>query len=469
MVRLFSYQNFMKEFDTIAAIATALGEGGISIIRVSGKDSVTIVDKIFKSKNGTTILNIKPYTMQYGNIVELITKENIDEVIVSFMKGPKSFTAEDTIEINCHGGIFSTKRVLEEVLKAGARIAEPGEFTKRAFLNGRIDLSQAEAIMDIITSKTDISMKAAIRQSEGKLSMYINKLREELLELIAHIEATVDYPEDDLEELTSEDTIIQLQCILSKVEKLINSADEGKIIRDGLNTAIVGKPNVGKSSLLNALLEEKRAIVTDIEGTTRDVIEEYINISGIPIKIIDTAGIRETKDIVEKIGVENSMKKIDEADLIIFILDASREMDNKDLDIITHIKNKKYIIILNKTDLPKKIKNDDLKFLSSKYIVDMSAKTGFGIDKLKDRIKELFFNGDIKASNLIITNMRHKAALISAKSNCLDAINALKNTAAIDLASIDIRNAWYNLGQITGDTIEEDLIEKIFKNFCLGK
>ncbi|AJA50123.1 tRNA modification GTPase MnmE [Clostridium pasteurianum DSM 525 = ATCC 6013] len=459
----------MKEFDTIVAIATALGEGGISIIRVSGKDSVNIVNKIFRAKSGRTLLNIKPYTMQYGNIVELTTRENIDDVIVSFMKGPKSFTAEDTIEINCHGGIFSTNRVLEEVLKAGARIAEPGEFTKRAFLNGRIDLSQAEAVMDIITSKTDMSMKAAVKQSEGSLSMCINDLRKKLLELIAHIEATVDYPEDDLEELTSEDTIIQLKAVLYKIESLINSADEGKIIREGLNTAIVGKPNVGKSSLLNALLEEKRAIVTDIEGTTRDLIEEYINISGIPVKIIDTAGIRKTKDIVEKIGVENSIKKIDEADLIIFILDSSREIDNKDLDIIRHIKDKKYIVILNKTDLPRKIQNTDLKILSSKYVIEMSAKNGFGIDILKDKIKELFFNENIKASNLIITNIRHKAALISAKSNCLEAINALKNTSAIDLASIDIRNAWYNLGQITGDTMEEDLIEKIFKNFCLGK
>ena len=469
MVSLFSYQHCMKEFDTIAAIATALGEGGISIIRVSGNNSVNIVNSIFISKNGSNILDIKPYTMRYGNIVQLETKENIDEVIVSFMKGPKSFTAEDTIEINCHGGIFSTKRVLDEVLKAGARIAEPGEFTKRAFLNGRIDLSQAEAVMDIITSKTDISMKSAVMQSEGKLSREINSLRENLLELIAHIEATVDYPEDDLEELTSENTIVKLNNILVEIERLINSADEGKILRDGLNTAIVGKPNVGKSSLLNALLEEKRAIVTEIEGTTRDVIEEYINVSGIPIKLIDTAGIRETNDIVEKIGVENSIKKIDEADLIIFMLDASRSLEDKDLDIIKHINGKKYIILLNKTDLPKKIKNEDFKDLSSKYIIDISTKTGFGIDKLKDVIKELFFNGKIKYHDLIITNTRHKAALIRAKSNCEDAVNALKNTSAIDLASIDIRNAWYNLGQITGDTLEEDLLEKIFKNFCLGK
>ncbi|MDF2503230.1 MAG: tRNA modification GTPase TrmE [Clostridium sp.] len=469
MVSLFSYLNCMKEFDTIAAIATALGEGGISIIRISGKNSVNIVDSIFVPKSGDSILNIKPYTMRYGNIVESGTKDNIDEVIISFMKGPRSFTAENVIEINCHGGIFSTKRILEEVLKAGARMAEPGEFTKRAFLNGRIDLSQAEAVMDIITAKTDASMKAAVMQSEGRISKEINTLREELLELIAHIEATVDYPEDDLEELTSENTGKKLKIILYKIQLLINSADEGKILRDGLSTAIVGKPNVGKSSLLNALLEEKRAIVTEIEGTTRDVIEEYINVSGIPIKLIDTAGIRQTEDVVEKIGVEKSKKKIDEADLVIFILDSSRNLDEKDLDIIRYIKNKKYIILLNKIDLPKKINREDLKGLDSKYIIDISAKNGFGIDRLKKLVKELFFNGEIKSEDLIITNTRHKAALIKAKSNCEEAINALKNTSAIDLASIDIRNAWYDLGYITGDTMEEDLIEKIFKNFCLGK
>lgn len=469
MVSILSCQNYMKEFDTIAAISTPLGEGGISIIRVSGNNAINIVNNIFIPKNGNSILNIKPYTMQYGNIVELQGKELIDEVIVSYMKAPRSYTAEDTIEINCHGGIFSTNRVLEEVLKAGARIAEPGEFTKRAFLNGRIDISQAEAVMDIITSKTDISMRSSVMQSEGKLSKYINILRDKLLELIAHIEATVDYPEDDLEELTSLNIITKLNDMILNIENLINTADEGKIIREGLNTAIVGKPNVGKSSLLNALLEEKRSIVTDIEGTTRDVIEEYINIGGIPIKIIDTAGIRKTDDIVEKIGVENSIKKINEADLVIFILDASRELDDKDLEIVKHINDKKCIIILNKLDLPRKIKDDDFKLISSKYIIDMSTKTGLGIDELKKLIKKMFFNEEIKKGSLVITNMRHKDALIKAKSNCMDAINALRDTSAIDLASIDIRNAWYNLGQITGETLEEDLIEKIFKDFCLGK
>jgi tRNA modification GTPase len=458
----------MKEFDTIAAIATPIGEGGISIIRVSGKNCLVIVNNVFKSKNHKDILDIKPYTMKYGNIIDS-NGETLDEVIISFMKGPKSFTAEDTVEINCHGGILVTKMILEEVLKNGARLAEPGEFTKRAFLNGRIDLSQAEAVMDIITSKTEKSMKAAMMQAEGRVSKEINRLRTKLLEIIAHIEATVDYPEDDLEEMTSEKTYEEISKILKEINELILTADEGKILREGLKTAIVGKPNVGKSSLLNSLLEEKRAIVTEVAGTTRDVIEEHLNIAGIPIKLIDTAGIRETEDIVEKIGVEKSKKKIEEADLIIFMLDSSESLDEKDLEIIKYIKNKKYIVLLNKVDLPKKIDFNDLKDIESKNIIEISAKSGFGTQKLKEKIEKMFFRGDIKIKEYIITNTRHKAALIRAKINLEDAELAIKNTSAIDLASIDIRNAWHSLGEITGDTLEEDLIDKIFKDFCLGK
>ncbi|MDP4146746.1 MAG: tRNA uridine-5-carboxymethylaminomethyl(34) synthesis GTPase MnmE [Bacillota bacterium] len=459
----------MKEFDTIAAIATASGEGGISIIRVSGDKSLTIVEKIFRAKNGKSILNMAPYTMRYGHIIDIDNNDLIDEVLVSYMMGPRSFTAENTVEINCHGGVFSTKKVLEEVIKAGARIAEPGEFTKRAFLNGRIDLSQAEAVMDIISSKTELSMKAAVYQSEGRISKEIGKIREGLLELIAHIEATVDYPEDDLEEMTSEKVSTSLEKILSQISELAETADEGKILREGINTVIVGKPNVGKSSLLNTLLSEKRAIVTDIPGTTRDVIEEYINIGGVAVKIIDTAGIRETEDVVEKIGVEKSKEKINEADLVILMLDISRALDDEDKEIINYIKDKKYIVLLNKSDLDSKLNRKELNILNSKYIFEISAKTGIGIDKLKETIKELFFKGEVKSKDLIITNVRHKEALIRAKENCTSALSALKNTFAIDLASIDIRNAWLCLGEITGDTLEEDLIDKIFKEFCLGK
>lgn len=458
----------MKDFDTIAAIATSLGEGGIAIVRVSGDKALQIVSRIFKGRNGRTIDDIKTYTMRYGYIIDE-NNEHIDEVIVSFMKGPRSFTAEDTIEINCHGGVVATNKILEQVIKNGARLADPGEFTKRAFLNGRIDLSQAEAVIDIIRSKTDLSMKSALMQSEGGVSKEIRRLRETLLSTIAHIEATVDYPEDDLEEVTADMAVKQLLEIKDEIGELIETSEEGKILREGLSTVIVGKPNVGKSSLLNALTKENRAIVTDVPGTTRDVIEEYINISGVPIKIIDTAGIRETEDVVEKIGVERSKEKINEADLVLLMLDSSRELDEEDKEIISHIKDKKYIVLLNKSDLDVKINKDDLKELNSKYMINISVKTGEGINEVKTTIKELFFKGEINANNIIITNTRHKEALFRAKESIVSAIDVLNNTFAIDLASIDIRNAWSYLGEITGDSLEENIIDKIFKEFCLGK
>lgn len=459
----------MKEFDTIAAIATAIGEGGISIIRVSGDKALQIVDKIFKSKNGTGILDMKPYTMKYGNIVNKETDENLDEVIISFMKGPKSFTAENTVEINCHGGVISTNRVLEEVIKAGARLAEPGEFTKRAFLNGRIDLSQAEAVMDIITAKTELSVKSAMMQSEGVLSRAINDLRTKVLDIVALIEYAVDFTEDeeeidpDIPKRVSE----KLKNVINTIDNLLKSADEGKIIRDGLNMVIVGKPNVGKSSLLNTLLKEKRAIVTDIPGTTRDVIEEYINLDGIPVKVVDTAGIRETEDVVEKIGVEKSKQKINEADLVIFMLDVSRELDDEDKEIIDYIKDRKYVVLLNKVDLDKKLKVDALSNLSN--FIEISAKTGFGIDLLKEKIKELFFNGTIDSESLMITNTRHKQALYRAMDNLQLGLKNLNNNEFLDLISIYVTSALRALGEITGSELEEDVVNKIFSEFCCGK
>lgn len=466
----------MKEFDTIAAIATAVGEGGVSIIRISGDKALKVISSVFQGKNGRNLEDIKPYTMRYGHIIEKNIEskdkeliEIVDEVLVSFMKGPKSFTAEDTIEINCHGGTVATNRVLKEVLKNGARLAEPGEFTKRAFLNGRIDLSQAEAVIDIINAKTELSMKSALLQSEGKISKEINSIRNKLLEIIAHIEATVDFPEEDLESMTAEKVSIDLNNIKLYIDTLIDSADEGKIIREGLNTVIVGKPNVGKSSLLNALLMENRAIVTDLPGTTRDVIEEFINIDGIPVKIIDTAGIRETEDIIEIIGVQKSLQKIESADLIILMLDLSRELDSEDKEIIQYMKNKKYIVLLNKNDLNSKINRNEIEKLNSDFIIETSTITGSGIDKLKKCITELFFRGEIKNKDMIITNARHKDALIKANESLKMALNALEFTLAIDLASIDIRNAWSNLGEISGETVKEDIIDKIFAEFCLGK
>lgn len=459
----------MKEFDTIAAIATSPGESGISIIRISGENSLKIVDSIFKAKNNKKLLNIRPYSMRYGFIFEKDTGELLDEVLVSFMKAPKSYTAEDTVEVNCHGGIITTNKILDEIIKCGARLAEPGEFTKRAFLNGRVDLSQAEAVIDIIRSKTEVSMKAALKQSTGSISKEINPLREKLLNIIAHIEATVDYPEEDLEEVTADEVSQELKDILKRIDIMLKNADQGKIIRDGLNTVIVGKPNVGKSSLLNSLINENRAIVTEIPGTTRDVIEEYINIDGIPIKIVDTAGIRETEDVVEKIGVEKSKEKIGEADLVILMLDISGTFNKEDREIVNFIKDKKYIILLNKSDLNDKINLEEVQKLNSRFVIKTSLKTGEGIDKIKNCIKELFFAGELKPNKFVITNSRHKEALIRTRENCIEALDTLKNTQAIDLVSIDIRNAWMSLGEITGDTLEENIIDKIFSKFCLGK
>lgn len=458
----------MKEFDTIAAIATSIGESGISIIRVSGDKSVDIVDSIFIGKNNRKLNDFKTYTMRYGHIID---KKGIklDEVIISYMKGPKSFTAEDTIEINCHGGVVGTNRILQEVIRAGARMSAPGEFTKRAFLNGRIDLSEAEAVMDIITAKTELSMKSALMQAEGSISREIKNIRNKLLSVIAHIEVTVDYPEDDIEEVTAGEVKDDVTSIIGEIDLLLSTADEGKILREGLSTVIVGKPNVGKSSLLNALVKEKRAIVTEVPGTTRDAIEEYISIEGIPVKIVDTAGIRETEDIVEKIGVETSKQKIDEADLVILILDWSNKLSQEDKEIIKYIKEKKYIVLLNKSDLGGKIEREELQILKSKYITNISVKTGEGLNKVKEHIKDLFFKGEIKTEGVFVTNNRHKEALIRAKENLESSLNAIKYTSAIDLASIDIRNAWTNLGDITGEALDEDIIHKIFSEFCLGK
>lgn len=459
----------MKEFDTICGIATPVGEGGISIIRVSGNKSLELISRIFKGINSSKITDMKTYTMKYGHIFNRETGDKIDEVIISYMKGPRSYTAEDVVEINCHGGTVTTNNVLEEVIKAGGRLAEPGEFTKRAFLNGRIDLTQAEAVMDIIRAKTDLAAKSAIIQSSGFLSKEIKKLKEYLLEVLSLIEYTVDFTEDDEESDPSVPIKIegQLEDAIKEMNSLLKSSNEGKIIREGLNVAIVGKPNVGKSSLLNALLKEKRAIVTDIPGTTRDIIEEYISLDGIPIKIIDTAGIREANDIVEKIGIDKSKEKIEQADLVVLVLDVSRELDNEDKKIIEYINGKNYIVLLNKTDLDVKLNNDEINNLNNK--INISALTGFGVDDLKDKIKEMFFDGKIENQSLIISNNRHKQALIRAVENCNEALERVKLNEYLDLISIYVTAALKSLGEITGSEIEVDLINKIFSEFCVGK
>ncbi len=463
----------MREFDTICAIATPIGEGGIAIIRISGEKALEIADKIFAPKSKKDIKDIKDmktYTMRYGTIVDLDTKDIIDDVILSYMKGPRSYTGENVIEVNCHGGVVATNRVLNQIVKAGARIAEPGEFTKRAFLNGRIDLSQAEATMDIIKAKTELSMKSAMMQSKGALSKEIGELRKYLLNVLALIEYAVDFTEDD-EDIVDDDLIAQIKDSITKtitrINSLLKNADEGKIIRDGLNIVIVGKPNVGKSSLLNSLLREKRAIVTDIPGTTRDIIEEYINLDGIPIKITDTAGIRDTEDTVEKIGVERSKEKIEEADLVILMLDTSRALDDEDRVIIDAINDKKYIALLNKVDLECKLSEDVI--ISLNRTIEISAKTGFGIENLKEEIKNLFFNGEIDSESLIISNTRHKQALYRSLEDCNLALEKINLNEYLDLISIYITSAMRALGEITGDELEEDLLNKIFSEFCCGK
>lgn len=459
----------MKEFDTICGIATPIGEGGISIIRVSGENALQVIDKIFKGKNPSSITTMKSYSMRYGHICELETKNEIDEVIISYMKGPKSFTAEDVIEINCHGGIIATNRVLEEVVKAGARVSEPGEFTKRAFLNGRIDLSQAEAVMDIITAKTELSMKSAMLQSNGALSREIEKLRQYMLNTLALIEYAVDFTEDeeDIDPSIPIKVREELEKAINDMEKLLKDSDEGRIIRDGLNTVIVGKPNVGKSSLLNVLLKENRAIVTDIPGTTRDVIEEFINLDGIPLKIVDTAGIREATDMVEKIGIEKSREKLKQADLVILMLDSSRELEDEDLEIIDIVEKKNTILLLNKIDLEQKIDRDKLSNFNN--IIESSAKLGYGIEDLKKKIKDMFFHGEVGTESLVISNVRHKQALYRALENCKTAEERLKMNEFLDLISIYVTSGLRALGEITGAELEEDLVNKIFSDFCVGK
>lgn len=460
----------MKEFDTICAIATPIGEGGISIIRISGNDALIKASSIFMPKNQQDITKMKTYTMRYGTIVSLNDNEIIDDVILSYMRGPYSYTGENVVEINCHGGVVATNRVLNEIVKTGIRLAEPGEFTKRAFLNGRIDLSEAEAVIDIINAKTELSMKSAIMQSKGVLSKEINKLRQYLLNVLALIEYAVDFTEDD-EDIIDQHLMDQIydgiNKTLERTDQLLKNADEGKIIRDGLSMVIIGKPNVGKSSLLNSLLKENRAIVTDIPGTTRDIIEEYINIDGIPIRIVDTAGIRETEDTVEKIGVQRSREKMEEADLVIIMLDTSRKLEEEDLNIIEFVKNKKYITLLNKIDLTREISDDIICNLENK--IEISAKNDIGIDLLKDKIKDLFFNGEINSESFIVSNTRHKQALYRAHEMCNTAIQELEKNEFLDLISIHITSAMKALGEITGDELEEDLLNKIFSEFCVGK
>ncbi|HDR5039310.1 TPA: tRNA uridine-5-carboxymethylaminomethyl(34) synthesis GTPase MnmE [Bacillus anthracis] len=457
--------------DTIAAIATAPGEAGIGIVRISGDKSIDLTDKIFRSKEGKKLSEYKPRRITYGYIIDPKTDKRVDEVLVSYMKGPNTYTKEDIIEINCHGGMIPVKNILELVLRMGARAADPGEFTKRAFLNGRIDLAQAEAVMDLISAKTEKGFDVALNQLEGSLSKKVTKVRETLLEMLAHVEVSIDFAEEDIDEVTLGFLLEKSSEVEKDIQKLLDTADTGKILREGLSTVIVGKPNVGKSSLLNALVRESRAIVTDVPGTTRDVIEEHLNIKGIPLRLIDTAGIRETEDVVEKIGVEKSKELFNLADLIIVMLDASRELMEEDKQIMNLIGQKKALIIINKTDLPQKLNFEEVEtIIGSKKIIKVSLVEEKGLEEIEDALVEMVYQGQVRAKDsLLVTNIRHKNALERALESIKDSTKAIKQQLPLDFVEVDIKNTWEALGEITGDSVGEDLLDHIFKNFCIGK
>ena len=451
--------------DTICAISTSSGVGAISIIRVSGPDAISIVNKIFKEKDLT---KVNSHTINYGHIV--YKDEVIDEVLVSVMKGPKTFTTEDIIEINTHGGIAPTNKVLEILLEIGCRLAEPGEFTKRAFLNGRIDLLEAEAVMDMIDAKTEIQRKMASNQISGKTSNLINELRSDMVQIISNINVNIDYPEyDDVDIITNDILLPKITNLKNKITKIIEESKNGKIIKEGIKTSIIGRPNVGKSSLLNALLEEDKAIVTDIAGTTRDIVEGQISINGILLNIIDTAGIRNTDDRIEAIGVEKSLKTMEESDLILFMLNNNEEITSDIKELISKVKNKQYLVLINKTDLESKLDIDSIN-IDKNRLVYLSILNNEGIDELKMKISELFNITNITSSDPTYLN---NARSISILNKCLDRVSeveeAVKNNMPIDMIELDIKSIWEELGTINGSTYEEELLDEMFKRFCLGK
>ena len=459
-------------FDTIAAISTPMGEGAIAIVRLSGDEAIQIADRVFRSPNGKRLIEEQSHTIHYGHLTDPSSGETVEEVMVSLMKAPKTFTREDVVEVNCHGGIVAVNRVLGLILKEGARLAEPGEFTKRAFLNGRIDLSQSEAVMDLIRAKTDRAMNVALGQMEGKLSKLVGELRNALVETLAQVEVNIDYPEyDDVEEMTKPHMIEKCTWVRDEIDKLLKTSSQGKILREGLSTVIVGKPNVGKSSLLNSLVQENKAIVTDIAGTTRDIIEEYVNVRGVPLRLVDTAGIRETEDIVERIGVERSRQVLKEADLILFVLNSAEELSIEDQRLFEAIEGMDSIIVINKTDLPMKIDLAEVKNLAnSSAIVTTSLLEEKGVDELEEAIAGLFFRGSLESEDLTyVSNARHIALLHKAHDTVTDALGAAEAGVPVDMVQIDITRTWEILGEIVGDTVQEGLINELFSRFCLGK
>lgn len=455
--------------DTIAAVATALGEGSIAVVRVSGPEAVEKIAPLFKSK--TDLRQAPTHTVNYGWIADPADGTVLDEVLVTVMRGPRSFTAEDVVEISTHGGIVAVQSVLELILRSGVRMAEPGEFTKRAFLNGRIDLAQAEAVIDLIRSKSNRAFQIARKQSEGALSKRIVPLRQKLLELLAHVEVNIDYPEHDLAEMTAASIKDTCGEALATVQQLLKTAAEGKILREGIVTAIVGRPNAGKSSLLNALAQENKAIVTDIPGTTRDIIEETVSLAGIPLRLLDTAGIRETSDVVERIGVERSRGALNDADLILLVLNHAEPLHEDERRLMEELADRPAIAVINKMDLPGELDlNEVRERFGEERIVRISAKEGSGIDALEQAVSKLFFGGGIESEDLTyVSNARHIALLHQASQSLQDAMAAADEGIPIDLIQIDIALAWERLGEIVGDSVGESLLDQIFSQFCLGK
>jgi len=462
----------MMEFDTIAAISTPIGEGAIGIVRLSGEKAIEIADRVFRSPSGKKLQDVPSHTIHYGYIFDMKEERKIEEVMVTVMRKPRTFTREDVVEINCHGGLLATNRVLELVLSNGARLAEPGEFTKRAFLNGRIDLSQAEAVMDLIRAKTDRAMNVALGQLEGRLSRLIKKLRQEILEVLAQVEVNIDYPEyDDVEEMTHQMMLQKAEYVKKEIEKLLATARQGKILREGLKTAIVGRPNVGKSSLLNSLVHENKAIVTDIPGTTRDVIEEFVNVRGVPLKLIDTAGIRETEDVVEKIGVEKSRKMLKEADLVLFLLNYNEELTEEDRGLFQAVRDAEAVIIVNKIDLPQKIDMEEVRRLADgKKVIPVSVKEEKGMEELEEAIASMYFSGEIGMDETaFVTNARHIALLKKALESVEDVLKGIDQKMPIDMIQIDMTKTWETLGEIIGESVQDELLDQLFSQFCLGK
>lgn len=460
----------VMDFDTITSISTPMGEGAIGIVRLSGPQAIEIGDKLYKGKY--KLAEVDSHTINYGHIVDPETNEVVEEVMISVLRAPKTFTREDIIEINCHGGILTINRVLELTMTHGARMAEPGEYSKRAFLNGRIDLSQAEAVMDFIRSKTDRASKVAMNQIEGRLSDLIKRQRQSILEILAQVEVNIDYPEyDDVEDATTEFLLEQSKNIKAEIDKLLETGAQGKIMREGLSTVIVGKPNVGKSSMLNNLIQDNKAIVTEVAGTTRDVLEEYVNVRGVPLRLVDTAGIRDTEDIVEKIGVERSRKALSQADLILFVLNYNEPLTKEDRTLFEVIENEDVIVIVNKTDLVQQLNIEEVQeMIGNKPLIQTSMLKQEGIDELEIQIRDLFFGGDVQNQDMTyVSNSRHIALLKQARHAIQDAIDAAESGVPMDMVQIDLTRTWEILGEIIGESASDELINQLFSQFCLGK